>query len=55
VEKGGKYGYINRSGKIVIPIDYDYAYDFSSGWAEVVKEGRSIYIDRTGKCVKFCK
>ena len=61
----GKYGYINYRGEIVIDFQYDKAYSFSNGYAEVylgdrkVKEN-DIYvsydagwgvIDKTGKMI----
>lgn len=34
----GKYGYINKSGKVVVKAKYDEAYDFSDGYAIVGKK-----------------
>jgi len=49
VRKGGKYGYIDRSGTVVIPLLYDEAYSFSSeGLATVVKNGITFCIDTEG-------
>lgn len=45
----GKYGYADKSGKIVIPYQYDYASHFNKGKAEVSKDGRTFYIDIKGK------
>lgn len=50
----GKYGYVDESGKRVIPPRYDFASDFSDGLAIVGlsdKEGRMTYqlIDKRGK------
>lgn len=44
-----RMGYLNRSGQVVIPAIYDYAYDFSDGLAKVVKDGKTYYIDHTGR------
>jgi len=49
-----KYGYINKSKKIVIPFIYEFAYSFSYGRGLVYKEdeygiGKYGYIDKTGK------
>lgn len=38
--RGGKYGYINTKGEIVIPAIYDQAYDFSEGRALVGNANR---------------
>ncbi|WP_309732571.1 WG repeat-containing protein [Chamaesiphon sp. OTE_75_metabat_556] len=45
----GKLGYIDRTGKIVIPAKFDRAYDFSEGLAGVGIGERYGYIDTTGK------
>ena len=51
VKKNGKWGYIDRSGKIIIPPQFDYAWFFSEGLAPV-KIGRKWgYIDKSGKIV----
>ncbi|MDR2138593.1 MAG: WG repeat-containing protein [Tannerella sp.] len=48
-ERNGKWGYINRAGKVVIPLKYDRATDFSGGEALVRLNGQSFFIDRTGR------
>jgi hypothetical protein len=45
--KNGKYGFIDRSGKEVIPLEYERADDFHNGLARVTKNGKSGYIDRS--------
>ncbi len=46
------FGYIDTSGKVVIPFQFKYAVPFSEGLAAVVqKEGGNAYIDHTGKAV----
>ncbi|MBR6667524.1 MAG: WG repeat-containing protein [Clostridia bacterium] len=50
----GLYGYINTEGEIVIPAQFDAAYDFRDGYAEVglLEEVRtSSIIDRDGNVV----
>lgn len=47
--RGGKWGYVDQTGRYVIPPKYDWAYDFKAGVAEVWKDGKILYIDRTGK------
>lgn len=43
-----KYGYIDISGKEIIPCIYDYAFDFSEGLALVKENGKFGYIDTKG-------
>ncbi len=49
--RDGKFGYIDRTGKIVIPAKFDFADDFSEGLAGVGIGERYGYIDATGKFV----
>ena len=62
---GGKWGVIDKNGKVVIPLEYDkispiYEYEgakmiqkyFKDGKAKVTKDGREFYIDKTGKEVQ---
>ncbi len=51
VKKDGKYGYIDKTGREVIPLIYYSAYDFIEGLARVEKDGKCGYIDKTGKVV----
>jgi hypothetical protein len=51
VEQNGKSGYMDRTGKTVIPPRYDAAQSFSEGLAAVKLEGQYGYIDRSGKMV----
>ena len=48
VERKGKYGYINESGKEIIPLIYDDAKPFKDGKAIVMKNGKYGYIDTLG-------
>ena len=50
--RGGKYGYIDTTGKTVIPLKYDNADYFFGGKAKVSEGGREFYIDKTGKELK---
>ncbi|MCL2775730.1 MAG: WG repeat-containing protein [Oscillospiraceae bacterium] len=45
------YGYIDTTGKLVVPCIYDYALSFSEGLATVRKDGKCGYIDKTGNVV----
>jgi hypothetical protein len=47
--KNGKYGYIDKTGKIVIKPQFDKAYDFSEGLASISLNGKWGFIDNTGK------
>ncbi|MCA5005080.1 WG repeat-containing protein [Sphingobacterium bovistauri] len=52
VQKNNKYGYVNKDGKIVIPIQYAYATVFTAGLAVVSNSedfSEVFYIDTTGK------
>ncbi len=51
VMKDGKWGYIDKAGKIVIPLKYSSEDEFSEGLAavQVEVEGKWGYIDKTGK------
>lgn len=55
VKIGNKYGYINRTGKVVIPVQYEEANNFSEGLAMVLVEenekGKYGFIDKEGKIV----
>ena len=55
VEKGYKYGFVDKSGNEVIARKYDYAGDFSEGLAEVEKDHKYGYIDKSGNEVIACK
>ncbi|MET3107652.1 hypothetical protein AAKU67_002173 [Oxalobacteraceae bacterium GrIS 2.11] len=47
----GKFGYINKDGKVAIPAQFDYAGPFKNGLAIVSQSGYYGYIDKTGKFV----
>lgn len=42
------YGYINEKGENVIKCQYDYAHSFKNGKADVEKDGKKFYIDKSG-------
>ncbi len=54
--KAGKIGFIDKTGKVVIPFAYEYTGDFSDGMCWVTKEdGRIGFIDMTGELVVPCQ
>ncbi len=54
-EQGGKWGFIDATGKWVIPVQFEGAMGFSSnGFAEVRKGGKKGVIDRNGKLIVPC-
>lgn len=50
-ENDKKWGYRDKTGKVIIPYQYDSAGDFGSGLAPVVIDGETGFIDKTGKIV----
>jgi hypothetical protein len=48
VELNGKQGFIDKTGKEIIPCKYDKAWYFSEGLACVRLDGERIYIDKQG-------
>ena len=50
-KSNAKCGYINKTGKIVIPPQFDYCDRFREGLAQVSLFEKSGYIDETGKIV----
>ncbi|EMJ57669.1 hypothetical protein LEP1GSC013_0371 [Leptospira interrogans serovar Valbuzzi str. Duyster] len=51
IKLGGKYGYIDKSGKLVIKPQFGEAYSFSEDLALVKIQGSYEYIDRNGNLV----
>jgi hypothetical protein len=47
----GLYGYLDRSGKMAIPNQYEDAADFTHGLARVFANGGLAYIDTKGNVV----
>lgn len=52
VKKNGKWGYIDKSGDVIIRYQYEYASDFLNGKANVRLNGKMIKIDKSGNEVK---
>ena len=56
VNLNGKFGFIDKTGKEVIPLIYNDVYDFSEGLARVEFDNCDYgYIDKTGKVVITCE
>lgn len=51
IERDGKYGFIDKTGKVVIPLNYDDTWSFSEGLALVSRNGKYGFIDKTSKVV----
>jgi hypothetical protein len=49
VEKDGEWGYADVSGNVVIPLRFNYAGDFESGWARVSQGGKYFFINHKGE------
>ena len=51
VKKGGKWGYIDGYGKVIIPLEYEEVGDFSEGLAAVRKDNKWGYINPKNEVV----
>ncbi len=55
VEKNGKFGYINKNNRLVIPYKFNYAEDFKNGRAKVKirqnSKSKYAYINRKGEFI----
>lgn len=51
VKKGGKWGYIDGYGKVIIPLEYEEVGDFSEGLAAVRKDNKWGYINLKNEVV----
>ena len=56
IELNGKYGYVDKTGKEVVELKYDYLGDFAyNGLAKAMFNGKVGYVDITGKEVVALK
>ena len=51
VKKNGKWGYINKAGKMMIAAKYDDAASFSDGMAKIIIDKKAGYVNKTGVVV----
>jgi hypothetical protein len=51
VKVGKNWGYIDRTGKPVIPLQFDDAKHFQGRFSVVSSRGKWIWIDKTGRTV----
>ncbi len=51
VQRDEKFGYIDKTGGLVIPCQFEWAKDFKNGLAAVMTQNGWGYIDRNGKLV----
>ncbi|HEU0111402.1 MAG TPA: WG repeat-containing protein, partial [Flavisolibacter sp.] len=49
VSKKNIYGFVDHTGKEVIPFKYSYAVSFTEGHARIRKNGKWMIIDHSGK------
>lgn len=52
VRLNGMWGFVNQTGREVVPLKYDRVDPFSEGLARVELNGKSFYINRKGEYVK---
>ena len=48
---GDKFGYIDKSGDVIIPPMFDYAFDFSNGLAQIMIKQSIGYINKNGDII----
>ncbi|MBQ3243767.1 MAG: WG repeat-containing protein [Bacteroidaceae bacterium] len=53
--RNGKYGFIDKSGNVVVPCKYGNAWSFSEGLVAVELDGKWGFIDQSGNEVIPCK
>jgi len=51
VDEAKKYGYMDKAGKLIIPLQYDFAADFNQGYAVVKSKDKTGLIDKQNKVV----
>jgi hypothetical protein len=51
VRKGQNWGAINKEGKLVLKLEYDYVGPFEDGVAEITYRGVSLYANTRGNLI----
>jgi hypothetical protein len=51
VKQNGKYGFVNPSGKVVVPIKYDKVIECTKGIAAVKEKGKWGIVDSAGRMI----
>lgn len=51
IKENSKWGYMNTTGKIVVPATFDYAWDFSDGLGRFKNKGKYGFVNAEGKIV----
>ena len=52
---GGKWGFIDKTGKVIIPLIYSETEPFAQGLARVKTDENWFLINPKGECVSGCK
>lgn len=55
VRQGKKYQIVNTCLDYLLPDEYDHIDSFSNGYARVILDGNTIYLNPYGLCVKNCE
>lgn len=51
VKKDDRYGMVDQTGKVIIPIEWEKSFSFSNGMAAVCRDGKYGYINEAGDVV----
>ena len=49
MKQHGKWGFVDKTGQVVIPLQYDFADSFNEGLAVVKKDGEWLTINKQGQ------
>ena len=47
VEQNEKYGFVDKTGKLIVPVQYDWVWYFSEDLASVKQNGKWGFVDKT--------
>jgi len=48
IDGKNKSGYVDSKGNVILPIVYDYVYNFRDSWGLIYKDGKYFFVDRSG-------